>query len=58
VTLAKFESLTARVDRLDLIVHCLQAFERCYYGRDLDRAEQDLQAALDSNLEEFLLTDS
>lgn len=46
MTLAKFESLTARVDRVDLIVDCLQAFDHCYYGRDVERAEQDLQAAL------------
>lgn len=56
MTRAKFESITARLDRLDLIVHCLQAFDHCYYGRDVDRAEQDLQAAMDSKPEEFLLT--
>ena len=48
MTRAKFESLAARLDRLNLIVRCLQAFDHCYYGRDVDRAEQDLQAALHS----------
>ena len=56
MTRAKFEFLTARLDRLDLIVRCLQAFDHCRYEMDLNRAEQDLQAALDSKPEEFLLT--
>ena len=56
MTLAKFESLNARLDRLDLIVRCLQAFDHCYYGRDVERAEQDLLPARNSKPEEFLLT--
>jgi hypothetical protein len=42
------------LDRLELIVRCLQAFDHCYYSRDLDRLEQDLQAAMDTQPEEFL----
>jgi hypothetical protein len=45
-----------RIRRLDVIVRCLQAFDDCYYGRDVDRAEQDLQAARNSKPEKFILT--
>ena len=54
MTFSKLQSLTARVDRLELIVRCLKAFDHCYYSRDLERLEQDLQAAMDTQPEEFL----
>lgn len=46
MSLSTFQSFNSRLDRLEVVVECLAAFERCYYERDVARAEKDLAAAL------------
>lgn len=46
LTLADLRSFNARLDRLDIVLECLRAFDRCYWATDVDRAKKDLQAAI------------
>lgn len=48
ITESQLAFLTARVERVQRVVGCLGAFERCWWSTDLDRAHKALQEALQS----------
>lgn len=48
IPISQLTLLSARVDRVQCIVRCLGAVERCYWSKDLAKAEKTLQEALQS----------